>query len=147
MDKITDLKVNTLTKLFILLLLYDSAKHGYELMKRLNEILPYKVNPEQVYPFLKILKERGLAKISEVGEREKKVYELTEKGRETVEFLLHRFRNLIEIAIKPEIDVCAHCGVKIIDGGYREVIEGEELTFCCRHCAEHYKSVKLRVKK
>ena len=75
------IRVNTLTKLFTLLFLYEKPMHGYEIMKRLNKALPYKVNPEQVYPFLHQLMKRGYAKISETGEREKKVYSLTDEGK------------------------------------------------------------------
>lgn len=144
--EIKELRVNTVTKLFILLLLYDGQKHGYELMKKLNKMLPFKVSPEQVYPFLRTLKEKGLAKIVEQAERDKKKYELTEKGKETVGLLLDRFSNLIQIAITPQVNVCAHCGVKIIGTGHKEVIDGEELVFCCKHCAEHYKAHKQKFK-
>ena len=54
--ELKELKVNTLTKLFILILLYDGPKHGYEIMKFLRKVLPWRVNPEQVYPFLKTLR-------------------------------------------------------------------------------------------
>ena len=142
-----DIRVNTLTKLFTLMYLYDKPMHGYEIMKKLNEALPYRVNPEQVYPFLHLLEERGLATISTVGEREKKVYSLTGKGKEVVEHLIERFGNLIEIVIKPQLNVCAHCGVKIMGEGYRLEVEGEELVFCCKHCAEHYVQTKIKVKR
>jgi len=42
------------------------------------------------------------------------------------------------VAIEPSLDVCAHCGCKIYEGGHREVIKGEELVFCCSHCAAPY---------
>ena len=146
-EEIKELKINTLTKLFILMLLYEGPKYGYELMKSLRSILPFRINPEQVYPFLKTLRERKLARVTEISEREKKIYELTEKGRETVEMLLKRFSNLIQIAITPQVNVCANCGVKIIGEGYKEEIDGEILTFCCKHCAKHYKETKLKLKK
>lgn len=144
---ITKLRINTVTKLFILMLLYDGPKHGYELIKILNNILPYKINPEQVYPFLHKLYKQGLTRVIKVLERDKKVYELTGKGREAVEMLLERFSNLIEIAISPKVNACAGCGVKIYGKGYVEVIDGEELHFCCKHCAEHYKEMRLKVRK
>lgn len=141
------LRVNTVTKLFILMLLYDGPKHGYEIIKKLSDSLPFKISPEQVYPFLHKLYNEGLTKIVSVLERDKKVYELTDKGREAVELLLERFSNLIEIAISPKVNVCAGCGVKIIGEGVVEIIDGKELHFCCKHCAENYKAMKLKVKK
>ncbi len=141
------LRINTVTKMFILMLLYDGAKHGYEIIKRLSEILPFKVNPEQVYPFLHMLHEKGLAKVVKVLERDKKVYELTDEGKESVEMLLERFSNLLEIAISPKVNVCAGCGVKIFGDGYVEVIDGKELHFCCKHCAENYKEMKMKLRK
>jgi len=144
-DKIKELKINTLTKLFILLLIYDGPKYGYEIMKNLREILPFNINPEQVYPFLKALRDRKLAKISMLGKRDKKIYELTDKGRKTVEMLLNRFSNLIQIAVSPQVNVCASCGVKIIGEGYKEEINGEILTFCCKHCAKHYKETRSKI--
>ena len=129
------------------MLLYEGPKYGYELMKNLRRILPFRINPEQVYPFLKTLKDRGLARVTEVSEREKKIYELTEKGRETVEMLLRRFSNLIQIAITPHVSVCASCGVKIIGEGYKEEIDGEVLTFCCVHCARHYKETRMKIRR
>jgi hypothetical protein len=37
------------------------------------------------------------------------------------------------------MDICAHCGCKIYEGSYREEINGKEMSFCCIHCANHYK--------
>ncbi|MHA1616810.1 MAG: hypothetical protein ACTSX9_05830 [Candidatus Njordarchaeales archaeon] len=50
------------------------------------------------------------------------------------------FSNLIQVAITPQIKVCANCGIKIVGEDYSEEVDGEVLTFCCVHCAEHYKA-------
>jgi len=112
------------------------------------------VSPSLVYPFLQQLEEKGLVRhtLKAVGEKEKKVFELTEKGKELCRGLFKRFANLVAVAIEPNLYMCAHCGCKVYEGGYREVIEGEELTFCCMHCAGSYKeerkfSKKARVEK
>jgi hypothetical protein len=81
-------------------------------------------------------------KLEPVGEKEKKVFELTEKGKELTTGLFKRFAELVSIAIEPSLDVCAHCGCKVYEGAYRETIEGEELAFCCTHCAGSYKGTK-----
>ena len=145
-DTIKQLRINTLTKLFTLLYLYKCPMCGYDLMKNLRRALQRNINPEQIYPFLRKLEESGLAKVIRVEARDKKVYTLTEKGRETVDRLLNRFSDLIQIAISPKVNVCASCGVKIIGEGYKEEIDGETLTFCCKHCARHYKEEKLKFK-
>ena len=99
-----------------------------------------KVSPSLVYPFLQQLEEKGLVKhkLELVGEKEKKVFELTKKGKELTKGLFKRFAELVSIAIEPRLDVCAHCGCKVYEGAYRETIEGEELAFCCTHCARSY---------
>ena len=68
--------------------------------------------------------------------------ELTKKGRELSTGLFKRFSELVSIAIEPSLFVCAHCGCKVYEGPYREVIDGTELTFCCTHCARSYKETK-----
>jgi hypothetical protein len=73
-----------------------------------------------------------------VGEKEKKVFELTKEGKRLTKGLFKRFANLVSVAIEPSLNVCAHCGCKVYEGGYREVIEGKETTFCCMHCARSY---------
>jgi hypothetical protein len=74
-----------------------------------------------------------------VGEKERKIYKLTEEGMTLTNRLFKRFSNLVSVAIEPSLDVCAHCGCKIYEGGHREVIDGEELVFCCVHCAGSFK--------
>ena len=77
-----------------------------------------------------------------VGEKEKKVFELTEKGKELATGLFKRFAELVSVAIEPSLYVCAHCGCKIYEGAHRETIDSEELAFCCVHCAASYKETK-----
>jgi len=77
--------------------------------------------------------------IKPVGEKEKKVFELTKEGKELATVLFKRFADLVSVAIEPSLYVCAHCGCKVYEGGYREVIDGKETTFCCMHCAHSYK--------
>jgi hypothetical protein len=56
--------------------------------------------------------------------------------------LFKRFAELVAIAIEPSLYVCAHCGCKVYEGGYHEVINGKEMAFCCMHCARSYKETK-----
>ena len=92
------------------------------------------------------LEDKGLVKYTAkpVGEKERKVFELTEEGRELCTGLFKRFAELVSIAIEPSLYVCAHCGCKVYEGAYREVIKGIEMAFCCIHCARSYKEAKDR---
>jgi len=74
-------------RLALLSLLGDEPAHGYELMKRLEERSGgmYRASAGTVYPVLQQLEDEGLVRIEE--EDGKKVYHLTEAGRE--ELLVH----------------------------------------------------------
>jgi DNA-binding PadR family transcriptional regulator len=74
-------------RLALLSLLGDEPAHGYELMKRLEERSGgmYRASAGTVYPVLQQLEDEGLVRIEE--EDGKKVYYLTEAGRE--ELLVH----------------------------------------------------------
>ncbi len=133
------IKIGSLVKFYTLLLLNESSKHGYELMKELREKLGKNISPSQVYPFLNLLQKNKLIKVEKTGSREKKIYSLTSEGRRFVSGLISRFGELIEIAIEPKLKVCAHCGCKVYEGGYRERIGKKELVFCCRYCANSFK--------
>ncbi len=75
-------------RLALLSLLDDAPGHGYELMKRLEDRSGgmYRASAGTIYPVLQQLEDEGLVRIQEADE--KKVYHLTEAGRE--ELLLHR---------------------------------------------------------
>ncbi len=134
-----NLKITSLLKLYILLLLYEGPKHGYELIKNLEKKLGQKPSSSHIYPFLKKLQDAGFVELEEMGEREKKTYRLTRSGKKWVEGLLERMSDLISIAVEPHLSVCASCGCKIFEGGYTEEINGTVLAFCCEHCAKAYR--------
>ncbi|MEE8168312.1 MAG: hypothetical protein V3T58_05525, partial [Candidatus Hydrothermarchaeales archaeon] len=92
------------------------------------------------YPFLMKLKENGLIKIDETGDRDKKVYVLTEKGVIFVKKKFEMFGDIVTATIEKNLTKCAHCGCEVYKGGYDEEINGEMLTFCCMHCARTYKT-------
>jgi len=129
------------SRLYILIILYEGPCHGYSIIRRFKKRIGKDVSPSLVYPFLQRLQQKGLVKhgLKRVGQREKKVYELTEKGDEFCRRLFKRFAALISVVIEPSLEVCANCGCKVYAGGYREVIGGQEMAFCCRHCAQAYK--------
>jgi len=143
METIDEL-LSDFSRFYILMVLYEGPAHGYSILNRFKQRMGREISPSLVYPFLQQLEEKGLVKhtVKAVGEKEKKVFELTKKGRELCTGLFKRFADLVSIAIEPSLFVCAYCGCKIYEGGYREVINGKETAFCCTHCAGSYKEEK-----
>jgi DNA-binding PadR family transcriptional regulator len=137
------------SRFYILTILYEGPAHGYSILNRYKERMGKEISPSLVYPFLQQLQEKGLVKhtVKPVGEKKKKVFELTKKGKELCTGLFKRFAGLVTVAIAPSLQVCAHCGCKIYEGGYREIINGKETAFCCMHCAGSYKEEKKLAKK
>src|SRR2546422_5755688 len=72
-------------KYVILKLLKDKPRHGYEVMKELEEQLRgcYSPSPGTVYPTLQWLEDEGLVTSRDVAG--KKVYEITDTGRTFLE--------------------------------------------------------------
>ena len=140
--------ISDFSRFYILTILYEGPSHGYSIISRFRKRVKKVVSPSLVYPFLQQLEEKGLVKhtIKPVGEKERKIFELTQAGRELCTDLFKRFAELVAIAIEPSLYVCAHCGCKVYEGGYREVIDGRETAFCCIHCAIAYKESKKLVK-
>lgn len=136
--------ISDFSRLYILTLLYEGPCHGYSIIRRFKKRIGKDVSPSLVYPFLQQLEQKGLVRhlVTSVGGKEKKVYELTEEGRELCRRLFKRFAALISVAIEPSLEVCASCGCKVYEGGYKEVVNGKESVFCCEHCAESYKREK-----
>jgi DNA-binding PadR family transcriptional regulator len=136
--------ISDFSRFYILTILYEGPSHGYQILSRFKKRVKKEVSPSLVYPFLQQLEGKGLVKhlLKPVGEKEKKVFELTEKGKELATGLFKRFAELVSVAIEPSLYVCAHCGCKIYEGAHRETIEGETLAFCCVHCAASYKETK-----
>lgn len=140
------------SRFYILTILYEGPSHGYNIISKFKKSLDREISPSLVYPFLQQLEEKGYVKhsIRLVGAKKKKVFELTEEGKRLCKRLFKRFSTLVSIAIEPSLEVCAHCGCKVYEGGYKEVIDGKQMAFCCIHCAESYKQekgTKKRVKK
>ncbi len=128
-------------RFYILTILYEGPNHGYGIIQKFQGRLGRRISPGLVYPFLQKLEERGLItyRVELIGEKERKIYELTEEGRRLCHRLFKRFAELVSTAIEPSLHICANCGCKLYSGGYREVIDGVEMSFCCIHCAQAYK--------
>ncbi len=129
------------SRFYILTILYEGPTHGYGILRRFRKRLKKEISPSLVYPFLKKLEQRGLVKHTDkpIGEKTRKIFELTEEGMSLCVRLFRRFDKLISVAIEANLETCAHCGCKVYESGHREVIDGEETTFCCVHCARSYR--------
>ena len=93
-------------KYVILKLLKDKPRHGYEVMKELEERLHgcYSPSPGTVYPTLQWLEDEGLVRAKEVDG--KKVYEVTDAGsrfleehRDVVDDIFERVRDAVDRAL------------------------------------------------
>ena len=75
--------VSDFSRLYILTILYEGPAHGYQILIRFKKRVKKEVSPSLVYPFLQQLEEKGLVKhtVKTVGQKEKKVFKLTSKGR------------------------------------------------------------------
>ena len=133
--------ISDFSRFYVLTILYEAPAHGYSIISKFRKRVGKEISPSLVYPFLRKLEEKGYVTHTDkpVGEKERKIFELTEEGRLLCKKLFKRFANLISIAIEPSLRVCANCGCKVYQGGHREVINEKETTFCCKHCAHSYR--------
>jgi DNA-binding PadR family transcriptional regulator len=141
--------ISDFSRFYILTILYEGPTHGYSIISQFKKRVKKEISPSLVYPFLQQLEEKGLVKhtVKPVGDKERKIFKLTDEGRELCTGLFKRFAELVSIAITPSLDVCAHCGCKVYEGAHREVIDGKEMAFCCIHCAQSYKNCRMSSKR
>ena len=138
----TDLKVQNLTKLYSLVMIKSKeAVTGYYILDRLKKDLGKTASPTYVYDFLKKLKTEGyIEEIVTEESKRSKGYRLTLSGSNFIDRIFSRFDNLIEVAIQSKLEICKSCGVKLYGEFHIETIHGEEMNFCCKHCAKAYKN-------
>lgn len=142
MTEETDLKVQNLTKLYSLVMLKSKeAVTGYYILERLKKDLGKTASPTYVYDFLKKLKTEGyIEEIVTEKSKRSKGYKITLSGNNFIDRIFSRFDNLIEVAIQSKLEICKSCGVKLYKKFHTETIHGEEMNFCCKHCAKAYKN-------
>ncbi len=91
-------------RFLILMLLAIKPSHGYELLKRLDNVTKglIKGGSGTVYPILRDLKEEGLIaeRVVSEGARRKKVYEITEKGAKEIVLAIDTFHSIVNNLIK-----------------------------------------------
>jgi DNA-binding PadR family transcriptional regulator len=132
--------VSDFSRFYMLTILYEGPEHGYGILRKFKDRVGKKISPGTVYPFLQQLQEKGLISVESqmIGNKEKKLYSLTDEGRIYARSMFKRFYGIVSVAIEPNLDVCPHCGCAIYKGGYRELVDGKEKVFCCIHCAHAY---------
>jgi DNA-binding PadR family transcriptional regulator len=135
-------RLNTLFRIQTILILQKGEKSGYDLAKELEEITGTKPSTGKIYPFLKQLKDNGYIEeidLEEDSERSKTVYNLTDKGDELVDEILHRMESLIDARLDSLLETCKSCGVRIYKTKVLGVDEkGNEAYYCCTHCRDNY---------
>jgi DNA-binding PadR family transcriptional regulator len=95
-------------RFLVLLLLAIRPSHGYELLKRLDEVTLGLIRggPGTIYPVLKELKDEGLITEKEISYygRPRKVYEITKKGAieliRSIDIFHSIVHNIIELTVE-----------------------------------------------
>lgn len=89
--------LTNLTKLYVLLLLQNSPRHGYELMSNFKKTTGKTLSPGQTYPLLNTMQKKGLLTVTEQyeGKRKRKIYSLTQKGENLTKELQATLENLL----------------------------------------------------
>ena len=121
-------------RLYLLKLLDESPRHGYEVIRLLQDRFMgvYAPSPGTIYPRLARLEEEGLVTHDEAGGR--KVYRITDKGREE---LRSRSDDLSEL--EDEITASVRDIAREVTQDVRETVRNlrEELTFAARDIHRH----------
>ncbi len=135
--------MTNLTKFYIVVLLHEKPRHGYEIIYEIGKRVGKKPSAGQIYPLLKKLQKLGYVKmdVEKIGKKNKKIYKLTKDGKSFSSDIISRFSRTISGAIEKNIEACAHCGCEIYRGGFRKKIKSTMLTFCCKNCANAYKAI------
>jgi DNA-binding PadR family transcriptional regulator len=75
-------KIKSMLSLWIIFLLRKKPMNGYELVKEIERCTKYwKPTTGAIYPALNKLKSEGLIIIEKTGDRDQKIYALTDSGR------------------------------------------------------------------
>jgi len=113
-------------KYVILKLLKDKPRHGYEVMKELEDQMHgfYSPSPGTVYPTLQWLEDEGLVKAKDL--EGKKVYEITDAGRafldshkDVVEDIFDRIRDAVDQALGGSMAELNHAVGHLVKEVYR----------------------------
>ncbi len=141
-EKPLDRVLDDLAKFYTLLVLHEGPIHGYGIISKYKRRTGRSLSAGTLYPFLPLLEEQEIVKCTDkpVGKRPRREYSLTRKGRQAVNKMLDRYASITAAAFESNLKVCASCGCKVYEGAHIEEIEGQQLAFCCAHCAEAYRT-------
>jgi DNA-binding PadR family transcriptional regulator len=125
-------------RLYLLKLLEESPRHGYEVIRLLQDrfLGVYSPSPGTIYPRLARLEAEGL--VTHEVLKGKKVYSLTDKGRAELE------RRMDELAeLEEEISASAQEFAREVKEDVRQTVRSlrEELTQAARDMREHGRAV------
>jgi PadR family transcriptional regulator PadR len=100
-EKLNDI-VSDFSRFYILTILYEGPVNGYSILRKFKKRVGKKISLGFVYPFLQQLEEKKLifVKSEMKGDKEKKLYTLTEEGRALCSPLFERFADLFTNAIE-----------------------------------------------
>ncbi len=89
-------------KLLVLKLLEEGPMHGYGIMAELEKRygIPPHPSPGTIYPILSSLRRTGLIEVAGEGRRDKKLYRITEKGKEYLREHEYEVKEVLELAEK-----------------------------------------------
>ena len=129
------------SRFYIMLLLFEGPKHGYEIISKIEERLGHKTSPSLVYPFLKQLEQSKIVGFQNesTGKRLRKKYSLTQEGKSLCSRLFKQFTTIVSSAIEPSMSSCSHCACRVYKDAHYEEINGRRLAFCCTYCAASYR--------
>jgi len=76
--------ITNLTKLYVLFILFKGPAHGYDIMKEFKAATGKVLSPGQIYPLLVAMQRKGFVEVSVKveGKRQRKIYSLTDKGKD-----------------------------------------------------------------
>jgi DNA-binding PadR family transcriptional regulator len=143
------IRITTLSRLALLLELSKGPRHGYVLMKAVEQMTGAPCSPAQIYPFLTVLEKqklvtrktmrltRGTKGTSAGSPREQQPYTLTPAGKKFVQNVLSKFGQILQLALAGQVTECAHCSCKIYGQAVWGINHGVKLPYCCPHCAQH----------
>jgi DNA-binding PadR family transcriptional regulator len=132
------IKITNMVKFYTLLLVSSKPMHGYDIIMEISDKLGRKISAGQIYPFLKTLEKNGIVVHSKPGEREKKKYHLTKKGKKFVLDVTTKFGAVLDVLVQNNLKICEHCKAKILGLGHVVQLKGRSLVFCCPYCAASY---------
>lgn len=118
-----DVKINSLIKIQTLCLLDQGPKHGYEIIKELENVLSRNISASHVYPFLKNLESNGFIAFRKIETRDKKKYYLTNDGNNFVTKMFDKIGPVFFHVIERSGMTCPNCNTKVESESYKKKIE------------------------